>query len=66
LATRKTTKPRHQQWPRACLGFNVREPDRVQLRVPLRGGEGVCDVIVVEKEPLTDEDEELRSEVVHR
>jgi hypothetical protein len=33
-----------------CLGHREREPGRLQLRVALCGGEGVCDVIVEEDE----------------
>jgi len=33
-----------------CLGYREREAGRVQLRVALRGSEGVCDAIVEEDE----------------
>jgi hypothetical protein len=33
-----------------CLGHREREPGRLQLRVALCGGEGVCDVIIEEDE----------------
>jgi hypothetical protein len=35
---------------RRCVGYREREPGRLQLRVPLGGAEGVCDVIVAEDE----------------
>ena len=36
--------------PRKILAYREREPGRLQLRVPLRGDEGVCDVVVDEDE----------------
>jgi hypothetical protein len=41
---------RQHSRPRVCLGFREREPGRLQLRVPLRIGEGVCEVVVEEDE----------------
>jgi len=33
-----------EQRPRACIGYREREPGRLQLRVELFAGEGVCDI----------------------
>jgi hypothetical protein len=41
--------PHEQRW-RACEGQMEREPGRLQLRVPLRGQEGVCSVLFEECE----------------
>jgi hypothetical protein len=35
---------------RTCVGYREREPGRLQLRVPLAGTEGLCEVIVEEHE----------------
>lgn len=41
--------PHEQRW-RECKGHMEREPGRLQLRVPLRGQEGVCSVLFEESE----------------
>jgi hypothetical protein len=41
--------PHEQRW-RACEGHMEREEGRLQLRVPLRGHEGVCSVLFEEDE----------------
>jgi hypothetical protein len=38
----------HLRRPRNCLRYREREPGRLQLRVILRPGENVCDVLVQE------------------
>lgn len=38
----------HLRHPRPCLRCREREPGRLQLRVVLRPGEGVCEVLVDE------------------
>jgi hypothetical protein len=42
----------HESRPRPCLGFREREPGRLQLRVGLFDGEGVCDVELQETDEL--------------
>jgi hypothetical protein len=41
--------PHEQRW-RACEGHMEREPERLQLRVALRGRESVCSVLFEEDE----------------
>lgn len=36
--------------PRQIIAYREREPGRLQLRVPLSGGNGVCEVVVEEDE----------------
>jgi len=36
--------------PRKIIAYREREPGRLQLRVPLSGDEGVCEVVVEEDE----------------
>lgn len=38
----------HVRRPRSCFRYREREPGRLQLRVVLRPGESVCDVLVEE------------------
>jgi hypothetical protein len=63
------------QYVRECLGYREREPGRLQLRVPLRSGEGVCEAIVDEHEDAVhvrvlvcfeeDGDDELHREYIN-
>ena len=48
LGSMETEPLLHENWPRACVAYREREPGRVQLRVDLMSGEGVCDVEVEE------------------
>jgi hypothetical protein len=40
----------HIRRPRTCFRYREREPGRLQLRVILRPGENVCDVLVEEND----------------
>ena len=40
----------HLRRPRSCFRYREREPGRLQLRVVLRPGENVCEIIVEENE----------------
>jgi hypothetical protein len=40
----------HVRRPRSCFRYREREPGRLQLRVVLRPGENVCEILVEENE----------------